>query len=485
MPGVLSRGARVTTTFGVAVALLLVTMVGGRAQQTAAPARAGVGSALFSAADTNKDAAITRAELQAAFAGWYAGWDRAKAGTLTEAAIASGLAAVLPASGGVPGRGGNRAGPPAPNETDVQEMLKALPPAAVVRPGRPRRVLVLADSPGFTHSSIPLAARMVDELGRKTSAWGTTVSYDPNVITSENLKEYDAIVLDSTVGAFLDEAGDQQATASRRAAFLAFVRGGKGLVGIHAATDTYHTGMGNTPFTRATPVAAQLAAALVTQGDKDADQQLTAVELRALIDAWFDAIDQTRADRVGEAVFAERLTTLAPPRGGRAGGVGRSGRGAEAVGRGSAPAGGTWPEFNQMIGGIFKSHPWQRVTVKIDDPQSPLTSMFKTQSFEFEDETYSFFMDSWSRRNLHVLMSIDYAKMSDADKALESNASARTDGDYGLSWIRRDGSGRVFYLALGHREDGIYRSPEMLRHVLAGIQYAIGDLKADDSPSVR
>jgi hypothetical protein len=231
-------------------------------------------------------------------------------------------------------------------------------------------------------------------------------------------------------------------------------------------------------------VPAQLAAALVGQGDKDADQQLTAVELRALIDAWFDAIDPAKTDRVGEAQFAERVTALAPPRGGRAG-AGRGGRGAETVGRGSAPAGGTWPEFNQMIGGIFKNHPWQRVPVKIDDPQSPLTSMFKTGSFEFEDETYSFFQDSWSRANLHVLMSIDYAKMSGTDKALESNASARTDGDYGLSWIRRDGSGRVFYLALGHREDGIYRSPEMLRHVLAGIQYAIGDLKADDSPRVR
>jgi len=265
---------------------------------------------------------------------------------------------------------------------------------------------------------------MVEELGQKTGAWSTTVSYDPIVITSENLKPYDAIVLDSTVGAFLDEAGDQAATAERRAALLAFVRGGKGLVGIHAATDTYHSGMGNTPFTR-TPSAPS------------------------------------------------------PSRGGG----GRGGRGTEPAGRGSAPAGGTWPEFNQMIGGIFKNHPWQRVVVKIDDPGSPLTSMFATRSFEFQDETYSFFMDSWSRRNLHVLMSIDYAKMSDADKALESNASARTDGDYGLSWIRRDESGRVFYLALGHREDGIYRSPEMLRHVLAGIQYAIGDLKADDRPS--
>jgi len=474
----LSRRARVTAPFGLAVALLFATLAGGRALQQAAPARGAAGTALFMALDGNKDAVLTRSEMQAAFAGWYADWDRAKSGALTEASIAAGFTSVLPmpavAGGGVP----------TPNETDVEEMLKALPSTAPARPARQRRVLVLADSPGFTHSSIPLAARMIDELGRKTGAWSTTVSYDPNVVTSENLTQYDAIVLESTVGAFLDEAGDLSATASRRAAFLAFVRGGKGLVGIHAATDTYHTGMGNTPFTRASAAAAQLAAALVSQGDKDADQRLTALELRALIDVWFDAIDTARTDRASEGVFAERLAALAPPRGGRAG-AGRGGRGTEVVGRGSAPAGGTWPEFNQMIGGIFKNHPWQRVAVKIDDPRSPLTSMFKAQSFAFEDENYSFFMDSWSRRNLHVLMSIDYAKMSDTDKALESNASARTDGDYGLSWIRRDGSGRVFYLALGHREDGIYRSPEMLRHVLAGIQYAIGDLKADDSPSVR
>src|SRR6187455_535685 len=440
-----SRDHRVATAFGVALTLLLSGLTEGRAQRAAAAAHHGLAVALFSAADANKDAAVTRAEMQSAFSAWYAGWDRANTGTLTEAAIAAGLDAVLPASAADAGRGGGRGEAPAPKDTDVQEMLKVLPSAAPARPARQRRVLVLADSPGFTHSSIPLAARMVDELGRKTGAWSTTVSYDPRVITTENLKPYDAIILDSTVGAFLDEAGD------------------------HAATDTYHAGMGNTPFTRAAPAPAQLAAALVSQGDKDADQHLTPAELRALIDVWFDAMDPAGSGRVGEAVFAERLAVLAPPRGGRAGG-----------GRG-----GTWPEFNQMIGGIFKNHPWQRVTVKIDDPQSPLTSMFKSRSFEFVDETYSFFMDSWSRRNLRVLMSIDYAKMSDADKALESNASARTDGDYGLSWIRRDGAGRVFYLALGHREDGIYRSPEMLRHVLAGIQYAVGDLKADDSPSVR
>ena len=72
--------------------------------------------------------------------------------------------------------------------------------------------------------------------------------------------------------------------------------------------------------------------------------------------------------------------------------------------------------------------------------------------------------------------------MSDADKAKEDYP--RADHDYGLSWIRREGKGRVFYEAHGHNER-IYAIKPLLEHVLAGIQYAIGDLKADDTPSVK
>ena len=276
------------------LALLMVSFPGLDAGQATPPANAagsGIGPALFVAVDANKDGVVTRGEMQAAFSGWFAAWDGGKAGALTQAAIAAGLGNVL----AIPSLAGSAEGR-TPRETDVQEMLKVLPSTAPARPARPRRVLVLADSPGFTHSSIPLAARTIDELGRKTGGWSTTVSYDPNVITAENLKQYDAIVLNSTVGAFLDEAGDQAVTDARRAAFLAFVRGGKGLVGFHAASDAYHAGQANTPFTRAAPVPAQLAAAMVAQGDKDADQKLTAVEIRVLIDVVVRR-DRQREDR--------------------------------------------------------------------------------------------------------------------------------------------------------------------------------------------
>jgi type 1 glutamine amidotransferase len=55
------------------------------------------------------------------------------------------------------------------------------------------------------------------------------------------------------------------------------------------------------------------------------------------------------------------------------------------------------------------------------------------------------------------------------------------DLDFPMSWIRRHGQGRVFYLGLGHSAP-VYWNPALLQHLLAGIQYALGDLEADDSP---
>jgi len=54
--------------------------------------------------------------------------------------------------------------------------------------------------------------------------------------------------------------------------------------------------------------------------------------------------------------------------------------------------------------------------------------MFHGEEFDIHDETYTFAQDSFSRKNVHVLTSIDYDKMSDTDKAKESNP--RTDKDY-------------------------------------------------------
>lgn len=138
-----------------------------------------------------------------------------------------------------------------------------------------------------------------------------------------------------------------------------------------------------------------------------------------------------------------------------------------------------WPEYGEMIGGYFNGHPWQHVTYKIDDAASPLTSMFPKDGFELTDETYTFKKEPYSRSKLHVLASIDMSKMSDADKKHENRPF---DHDYALAWVHEFGKGRVFYAAHGHKEE-IYWNPVMLKFYLAGIQYALGDLQANDAPS--
>jgi type 1 glutamine amidotransferase len=50
-----------------------------------------------------------------------------------------------------------------------------------------------------------------------------------------------------------------------------------------------------------------------------------------------------------------------------------------------------------------------------------------------------------------------------------------------VSWVRPYGKGRVFYCTLGHAKTA-YTNPAVMKHYLAGIQFAIGDLKADASP---
>ena len=53
-----------------------------------------------------------------------------------------------------------------------------------------------------------------------------------------------------------------------------------------------------------------------------------------------------------------------------------------------------------------------------------------------------------------------------------------------MSWIKPHGKGRVFYTAFGH-SDFTFWNPKVLEHVRAGIQYALGDLKTDGTPSAQ
>lgn len=152
---------------------------------------------------------------------------------------------------------------------------------------------------------------------------------------------------------------------------------------------------------------------------------------------------------------------------------------------GSTHASMDWPEFSEMIGAKNGPHrdANEKVTIKLDDPKSPLTRMFNGEEFVFTDEYFRFPGPPYSREMLHILMSIDVPK-TDMNQGTDCKACIRADNDYAISWIRSYGKGRVFYCSLGHNPD-VFWTPALLQHFLAGIQFALGDLKANTTPSAK
>jgi len=88
----------------------------------------------------------------------------------------------------------------------------------------------------------------------------------------------------------------------------------------------------------------------------------------------------------------------------------------------------------------------------------------------------------YSRENLWVLVTVDpeRTRTTSAQKELIH----RPDRDFAMTWVKSYGKGRVFYCALGHEHE-LFWNPIVLQHYLDGIQFVLGDLKADATPSAK
>lgn len=141
-----------------------------------------------------------------------------------------------------------------------------------------------------------------------------------------------------------------------------------------------------------------------------------------------------------------------------------------------------WPEFGEILGarGAFHRDADETVTIKLDDPNNPVNAAFEGKSFELRDEIFRF-MAPYSREKVHVLLSIDVDR-TDMNQGTARGNCIRDDNDYAISWIRQYGKGRVFYCSLGHNPY-VFWDTMILKHFLAGIQFALGDLEADATPS--
>ncbi len=261
------------------------------------------------------------------------------------------------------------------------------------RAGEPRNVLVFSRCRGWWHYSIPYGIEAMRMLARATGALEITVSDDPAIFTPEGLADFDAIVFNNAVGeVFLPDlpggsedalpanpaklTGALRLDAERKAALLAWVRGGGGLVLLHGAAYLF-------------------------------------------------------------------------PR---------------------------WKEFPALLGAAPDGHPWYHsVRVRVDAPDDPLNRGVPPEGLTLTDEVYQF-RSPYSRKDLRVLLSLDPASVD-----LTAKGVSRTDGDFALAWVRREGEGRVFYSALGHHLD-LFWTRAVLRHWYNGIVWAGG---TEREPSQR
>jgi type 1 glutamine amidotransferase len=102
-----------------------------------------------------------------------------------------------------------------------------------------KHLLVISQTKGWQHDSIPDAMVAIYEMGRESGLWDATLRTDVGLITkkklernAKNLDYFDALVFVSTTGELdLDDSQKQD--------MMSFIKDdGKGFVGVHAALDT-------------------------------------------------------------------------------------------------------------------------------------------------------------------------------------------------------------------------------------------------------
>ena len=118
-----------------------------------------------------------------------------------------------------------------------------------------------------------------------------------------------------------------------------------------------------------------------------------------------------------------------------------------------------FPPYIAMIGGQFLKHgPQVKVDLLVQDPEHPATKGMASPTAVF-DEIYQ--MKNFDQAETHTLL------------ALDKHPNEGTPGFYPLAWSREHGKGRVFYTALGHRED-VLEADWFKKHLLGGILWSLG-----------
>jgi type 1 glutamine amidotransferase len=121
------------------------------------------------------------------------------------------------------------------------------------------------------------------------------------------------------------------------------------------------------------------------------------------------------------------------------------------------------PAYLEMLGNEFLTHGDQATVDAIVENSSHPASSPLGQRFRVFDEIYKF--TTSNRGSVTMLLSLD---RHPADGLPEAGRP----GDLPLAWAKSFGRGRVFYTALGHRED-VWQNDLYQQHILGGIRWVL------------
>jgi type 1 glutamine amidotransferase len=344
----------------------------------------------------------------------------------------------------------------------VEKVMQALPDKAPATPKAKRKVLIFSKTAGFRHGSIAIGAKALIMMGDKTGAYLGYHTEDESIFEPEKLKTFDAIWMMNTTGAclksnpkFVDDKGDvifgaKEAQVDQKVTVVD--EKGKAIDGAKVAKidgkDVPVDADG-----KAIPKAK-----LAKTGGRTAIVDAKGQEL--------PAAKKILPDPQSEESRKKALADFV------AGGKGLAGC------HSATDTYQNWKEYNLMMGGAFVSHPWsQKVPIKNLEPRHPLNAAFDGKDFEISDEIYMFRDDTALPTDRKILLALDGDKM-------DLTKQKRKNGQYPISWAGTFGKGRTFYCSLGHSEH-IYWNPQVLQHYLAGLQYVLGDLEADATPTTN
>ena len=136
-------------------------------------------------------------------------------------------------------------------------------------------------------------------------------------------------------------------------------------------------------------------------------------------------------------------------------------------------------KFSELVGASFDYHPPQQlIQVKLENPNHPLVAAFPKDGFSHVDEPY-FYKNAYSNLNFTPLIYFDNAQIH-SQRANQELKSGKT---Y-VAWIRPEGKGKVMYIAPSHNAQS-FENPALLQFFLDGLQYVVGDVNCDETPTKK